>query len=202
MSCEIVDLKEYFFGEGTRDDRRRVETHLGGCTGCREELARLQLTQAALGALRDEEMPRRIAFVSDKVFELRWYQRLWNSGPQLGFVAASLIACAILIHGFVVRPASTPGGPTVASVSHIDQTSVQRDVDSRIAAAVNVAVTKAVAESEARQQQKTVELLNAADHKYKLDHDSMVAVVNGRFDFLQKVMTKEYATNSGLRSGE
>ena len=35
---------------------------------------RVRLTLDALSTLREEEVPRRIAFVSDKVFEPRWWQ--------------------------------------------------------------------------------------------------------------------------------
>jgi hypothetical protein len=38
---------------------------------CQDELAGLRVTLDAMATLR-EELPRRIAFVSDKVFEPRW----------------------------------------------------------------------------------------------------------------------------------
>ena len=84
MSCSDDDLKDLMFGELDEAARGRVETHVRECWHCQEELDRLRLTQAALNVLPEEEMPRRIAFVSDPVFEPRWWQRLWQSGPKLG----------------------------------------------------------------------------------------------------------------------
>src|SRR5205814_3061629 len=64
---------------------------------CREELAELRLTLDTLSTLREEEIPRRIAFVSDKVFEPRWWQRFFTPG----FAGACVIAVAILVHAFI-----------------------------------------------------------------------------------------------------
>ena len=68
MSCSPFDLRDYLLGELAAPERSQVENHVGSCHDCREELARLQFTQAALRALPEEEIPQRIAFVSDKVF--------------------------------------------------------------------------------------------------------------------------------------
>ena len=54
---------------GLEPRRVEVEAHIKSCTPCREELERLDCTQATLFSLRDEEIPQRIAFVSDKIFE-------------------------------------------------------------------------------------------------------------------------------------
>ena len=69
MSCSPFDLRDYFLKELTDPQQRQVEAHVKTCPPCREELERLRLTEAALSALRDEEIPQRIAFVSDKIFE-------------------------------------------------------------------------------------------------------------------------------------
>jgi hypothetical protein len=50
-----------------------------------------------MSTLPQEEVPRRIAFVSDKVFEPRWWQRMFS--PT--FASACVIAAAILGHGFL-----------------------------------------------------------------------------------------------------
>ena len=65
MSCSPFDLKEYFLRELPSPQRVQVEAHVNHCPPCREELERLQLTEAALFSLRDEEIPQRIAFVSE-----------------------------------------------------------------------------------------------------------------------------------------
>lgn len=191
MSCE-VDIKEYFFGETPPDQRRAVESHVETCAACRDELSRLQLTQAALGALRDEELPRRIAFVSDKVFEPRWYQRLWNSGPQLGFVAASMLAGAILVHGFVVRPvpAKTPIVATASQPPAVDQ------------AAIEQAVAKAVAASEERQRARTVELLQAAEKRYQYDRKLTIDAFAAQVALIERKQANDYMARTGLGSGQ
>jgi len=102
MDCQAIDIKAYALNEASPAGRREAELHLKNCAECREELARLQFVQAALGGLREEDPPRRIAFVSDKVFEPNWWQRFWASGPRVGFAAAALLSAAILIHAAAV----------------------------------------------------------------------------------------------------
>jgi len=107
MSCSFFDSKPeskpdwkaYALRELNADATRQAETHLTNCSDCREELATLRLTLDTLSTLREEEIPRRIAFVSDKVFEPRWWQRVFS--PT--FAAAALVAAAILVHG-AMRP--------------------------------------------------------------------------------------------------
>ena len=137
MSCSQYDWKAYALGEMTASERSTAEGHAATCAACREELAGLRLTLDAMSTLRDEEVPRRIAFVSDKVFEPRWWQRLWS--PT--FAAAMVIAAAILVHAFA-RPGSDPAA---------------------IEAQVNSAVTKAVATLEARHEQEAAEMIAAYD---------------------------------------
>jgi len=97
VSCGNYDWKAYALGELGRADREEAEAHANSCADCRQELAGLRLTLDALSTLREEEAPRRIAFVSDKVFETRWWQRIWS--PT--FAGACVIALAVLVHAFV-----------------------------------------------------------------------------------------------------
>lgn len=121
MSCSSYDWKSYALGELHGAARSDAEAHAAACASCREELATLRLTLDTLSTLREEEIPRRIAFVSDKVFEPRWWQR-WLT-PN--FAAACVVAAAILVHAF-----ARPGQP--------DQAALQARID----AAVNVAVAQ------------------------------------------------------------
>src|SRR5258708_36878674 len=141
MSCESYDWKAYALGEMNASERKAAEGHAATCAACRDELASLRLTLDVMSTLREEEVPRRIAFVSDKVFEPRWWQRIWN--PT--FAAACVIAAAILVHAFV-RPGSN---------------------SSVIEAQVNTAVTKAVAQVEARHERETAEIVAADDLRDK-----------------------------------
>src|ERR1700676_635884 len=103
MNCSLEDLKAYFLGDLASRDKAAVEEHVHACQSCSEELERLKLTHTALLALEEEEVPRRISFVSDKVFEPRWYETIWRSGPAMGFVSAVILAAGILVHGFNVQ---------------------------------------------------------------------------------------------------
>jgi anti-sigma factor RsiW len=155
MSCSPFDLKDYFFGELDEAECARVRTHVESCRACAEELDRLRLTEAALHSLREEEPPRRIAFVSDPVFEPRWWQVWWNSAPRLGFASAALLAIAILVHAFA-RPVVVVAPPAVEAAA------IEANVRAGAAGRVEAAVRAAVAESEARQARKTAELVEAA----------------------------------------
>jgi hypothetical protein len=130
MSCfspdSKPDWKAYALRELGPDAHRQAEAHLAACSTCHEEAATLRLTLDTLSTLREEEIPRRIAFVSDKVFEPRWWQRAFHQtmfSPT--FAAGVLVAIAILVHGFL-RPGQ---------------------------AQVDAAVTKAVAQVEVRNAQ-------------------------------------------------
>ncbi len=154
MSCSSSDLKDYFFGELGEAECARVRTHLESCPTCAEELDRLRLTEGALHSLRQEDPPRRIAFVSDRVFEPRWWQVWWNSAPRLGFASAALLAIAILVHAFA-RPVVVVNRPPVQAAA------IQVPARAVDASRVEDAVRAAVAESEARQARKTAELVEA-----------------------------------------
>jgi anti-sigma factor RsiW len=174
MSCSPFDLKDYFFGELAEPERGQVETHLAGCPACREEMGGLDLTRAALRCLPDEEPPRRIAFVSDKVFEPKWWQRIWSSGSQLGFAAAAMLAVAIVAHGYMMRPVA-PVVQTSASV-------VETEVTKRVAAEV----AKAVAASEDRQTARTLELVNARLRDAKTEQREILLTVRDHLERLAK----------------
>jgi anti-sigma factor RsiW len=115
MNCSEHDLKGYFLGELRESERRAVEGHLTDCRICQEELAKMRLTRTALGSLPDEEIPHRIAFVSDKIFHPRGWDWLWNSAARLGFASASILAAAIVIHA-VVQPAPTASPAQMAAI--------------------------------------------------------------------------------------
>jgi anti-sigma factor RsiW len=146
-TCSNIDWKGYALGELDGNARSQAEAHAATCTACREELAATRLTLDALSTLREEEVPRRIAFVSDKVFEPRWWQRLWN--PT--FAAACVVAAAILVHGFmgVARPSADPA---------------------EIQARVDKAVTTAVADEEKRQAQRFDEALDYIQKQNSLNY--------------------------------
>ncbi len=178
MSCSPGAIKDLLFGELDAGQARRVKEHLQQCARCREEFERLQFTQTALHSLRDEELPRRIAFVSDNVFEPRWWQKVWNSGPRLGFASAAMLAAAIMVHAFV-RPA-----PAVVATS--DSAAIEARVAAEVSRRIEPAVRAAVAEAEARQAKRAEELVAATRKRFELQRDSDRVAVAEAFTVLQK----------------
>jgi len=184
MSCSPFDLKDYFLKELPNPQQREVEGHVKSCQVCREELDRLQLTEAALFSLRDEEIPQRIAFVSDKVFEpspwRRGWAAFWGSSARLGFASAAMLSVALLVSALVSplmrtapvgRVSDPPKAlPVAAQISDAD---IQIRVDN--------AVAKAIAEVDARQTQKTAQLV--ADLR---NERTKLLVAAAEYDWSQK----------------
>src|SRR5450631_4188037 len=161
MSCSPFDLKDYFLQELPSPERVQVEAHVNHCPACREELERLQLTEAALFALRDEEIPQRIAFVSDQIFEpsplRRWLSGFWASTARLGFASALLLSASIFYSA--IRPGPTVLRPVVVPVAAVSPS--PQEIQSQI----QQAVSKAVAEVEARQSEHNKQLVADFEHR-------------------------------------
>src|SRR3954454_21823802 len=137
MSCSPFDLRDYFFGELSPAERSATETHLTACLLCRDELAKFSdLKAVLLSAAPEEEPPRRIAFVSDKVFEPRWWQKLLVFGPKLGFASAVMLSAAILFHS--LHTPSVIQAPV--PVARIDQQAIEAEIAKRVQVAVASAV--------------------------------------------------------------
>jgi hypothetical protein len=179
-------------GELGPEDRGQHEECAAECPACREELATLRVTLDALSTLREEEIPRRIAFVSDKVFEPRWWQNVFRPS----FAAGAVIAAAILIHAFV-RPPAAPLTPQVDTAAAVEAriaaritAEVSQRMEAQMAAAVNTAVdtavTRAVAETTKQDDRRTAALLAATERRYA-----------DAAEFLDKRVTQIYALNSG-----
>ena len=172
MTCSSSDLRDYFFGELGTEERRAVEQHIAACAGCRDELNSLTLTRSALLSVPDEEPPRRIAFVSDKVFEPGWWQRIWMSGPKIGFVSSCVLAGAILVHAF--HTPHVPIQPPPVAVAQIDQSALQAAVTKEVGAAVQ----RAVADSEERQATRLLEFVNAKMRRSDRQYEMLVDYVD------------------------
>jgi anti-sigma factor RsiW len=193
MNCSSIDLKAYLLGEAGNGESWQVEQHLAGCAGCRQEIERLHVMQSALLSLREEEPPRRIAFVSDKVFEPRWYQRLWRSGPGVGFAAAAMLSAAILINA-TYRP------PEVAAPSNhgVSSAQVQAMIQSEVAKRVDAAVQEAVMRVETAQRKKTAELVAAAEQRLMMEHRADLQAVQESFNYLRKRTNVLYTASADL----
>ena len=185
MSCSPFDLRDYYFKDLAENERRLTEVHVKTCAHCREELDRLRGTETALLALPYEEIPQRIGFVSDPVFQpsalRRGWDALWGSAARLGFASAAMLSVALVVFS-LTRPVPQASVPAPA----ISRTVLEADFSKR----VNDAVAKAVAESEARQARQTRELLAASDTRHALETQEMKL----RFDQYIEVENKRRNT--------
>ena len=172
MSCSSVDLKSYFLGELKAPERAGVEKHLAACGECREEMNRLDATRTALVALADEEPPQRIAFVSDKIFEPRWFERIWQSGPVMGFASAAVLAAAILVHAYA-RPAAAP----------VDTAQMEQRIEQQVSARVGAEVTKAVAAVESRQDERVAQAVATAEKRFDAQYRGALADARQAADY-------------------
>lgn len=113
------DLRDYILDELEPAQRAEVERWLAASAEGREELERWRLTCGALRSLPDEEPPRRIAFVSDKIFEpspwarfARWFRA---EGPGMALGTAAVLA-VLFAGAWATEPRLTAnnGGWTLA----------------------------------------------------------------------------------------
>ena len=192
------DLRDYYFDALDEEQSQQVRNHLHRCEQCTAELEQLRLTALALHALPEEEMPRRIAFVSDKVFEpsplARWFQSFWLSGARLGAVAALFLGVAILVHAFrpaqVIRVVAAP-----AATTNVDRASVQAAIDSAVAKAVSASEARLEARSDAKLQRVIEE-----DDRQRRASMSRVAEMLDAMDRQNRVMT--VASNRLIDGGQ
>ena len=198
MSCSPFDLRDYYFKELAENERRLTEVHVKTCAHCREELERLHGTESALLALPDEEIPQRIGFVSDPVFQPSGFRRgwdaLWGSAARLGFVSAAMLSAALLVFS-LTRPVPQANAPAPA----MTQTATQADFSKRL----DDAVSKAVAASEARQVRQTQELLAASDKRHALETQAMKVRVQEYLEVEKKHLnTLILASNDAGANGD
>jgi anti-sigma factor RsiW len=190
MSCSPFDLNDYFLEELPGPKLRQVEAHVKTCPSCAEELDRLRIMGAALRSVPDEEIPQRIAFVSDKIFEpspwRRWLAAFWNSGARLGFAGAAMLSASLLVFAF--RPAPVTIVRTVAAPAPASQTQTsavmpvsEDEIQRRIQAAV----------------QKAVDVKTAAMAKELREAQRTLQVVSDRYEMTTKRVMVEHAANYG-----
>jgi anti-sigma factor RsiW len=203
MSCSPYDLRDYLFQELTPAQEGEVRLHLKTCAPCTSDLEALRATHAALLTLREEEMPQRIGFVSDKVFEpsplRRWFSGFWNSTARIGFVSSAMLSAALLV--YALRPApvvqvhnSAQSLLTAAEVDRRIQDAVSAQVAAQVAgvnaqveAKIAAAVTQAVAETEERAQKRTNDLLASAEKRFDMERWALtVQLEQSKYDGMKK----------------
>ena len=182
-----TELTDFVLGELAEADRPGVESLLARDPEAALEVERLQTAVAMLRSVPDEEPPRRIAFVSDKVFEPRWYQR-WRQQAGGLAVASAMLSAAILGHGVLMRPVPTAAAPAVAQVRTpaLDEDEITRRVDQAVAKAV--AATQA--ENLAEQKRLVSVALQEAEKNFALEREADRAAVVATMDTLRKQMNR------------
>jgi anti-sigma factor RsiW len=197
MSCSPFDLRDYFLRELADPQQRQVEAHVKTCPQCREELDRLRITEAALFSARDEEIPQRIAFVSDKVFEpspwRRGWAAFWGSSARLGFASAAMLAAAIVFYALHPAPAPGPRVATVATAAPVSDAQIQQRVQA--------ALDKAIPEIEARYEKRTEALVKEVDQRDRAERGRLVNWADATYDRLktEKVAAALSAYDGGGR---
>jgi anti-sigma factor RsiW len=179
-SCNRAEaLRDYVFDEQLpQDERRAMEEHLTTCGTCVMELDQLRLTATALRTLPDREIPQRIAFVSDQVFEPSAWRRFWNSGARLGFASACVLAAALVVSAWHYRPA----------------TEIHTVVQSASASEIDAAVAKAVAQVRAEDAQMIKAAVETSERKRDAEYRTQMIAIEESFDRLRKRQSLSYAS--------
>ncbi len=176
MSCSPFDLKDFFLRELPDSQRRLVETHVRSCQSCCSELDRLRLTQTALSRLADEEMPRSIGFVSDKIFEPSRWRRWWTAchGPAgLGFASSAMLSVAL-----IASVATRPAPRVIQTAGAVSEDEIRQRVDR--------AVERAAADIEARYAQRTEQLVKDIRNRDQQERRTMQAMADMQIDYDQR----------------
>lgn len=176
-SCGRVDaVRDYAFDELPAAERKSLEQHFGECPDCAAELDRLRLTTAALRVLPDQEVPRRIAFVSDSALATGWFAGFWNSAARLGFASALVLAAGLSFASFNNHRANP--SPVVAQNASVSQAEIDQAVTQAVALAVDKVHTDDV--------RMTKAALDAVESKYQQKQTNMMVAMQSNLDYLQK----------------
>ena len=182
MSCSPFDLRDYVFEELSDAERKQVDTHVKSCQSCREEYERLRLTEAALFSLREEEIPQRIAFVSDKIFEPSAWRRawagLWGSAARLGFASAAMLSVAL-----VVFAVARTGPHAVAPVAVVHGAQPAAFTADQMQQQIQAAVDRAVTASEAREREKIAQAVAEIREQDLKERQELTRYANAALDF-------------------
>ena len=193
MSCDRIDLKAYHWGEASPAEAAEAEKHTAACAACREELDRLSLTRKLLEAVPAEPMPQRIAFVSDKIFEPKWWQKWLRPNPAWGLASALM-----LLSAFGLNVLYRPTPLVVKHTNGVSMPEVRARMESEVAQRVDAAVKQAVADSEARQAR----LLKATLERMELDHKAELLQVREELEVMGKRVNTIRVMSARAEAGE
>jgi len=182
------------------EERRRVAAQLEKDPALRAEYARLEQTQAMLGFVQDEELPRRIAFVSDKVFEPSWWQRFLASGPQLGFASAALLALAMVGHCWLSRPVTAP----VMQAARLDEAVVRQVVAVEVSQRMNDVLRQVshAPNSDLKTAQLIAVAMKQAEKRAELDRAADRLTIEENFNLLRRLISRDQVASYQRPAGE
>lgn len=190
MQCADFDWKGFVLGETPPPERREMEKHLEACAACRREVEALGLTLVAVRQLPQHPIPRRLAFVSDPVFELPWWKRMWRlPAPAWGFAASLVIALAILLHGQMApRPAPAPAPADAQAIAR----AVEAEIERRLPVVVEAAVRQQLAPAAAQLELRLAEFEQRVEAQRRADLRDVAAA----FELLQKRINNVYLASA------
>jgi anti-sigma factor RsiW len=186
MTCP--DVRALLFDNLPEAEKAGVRKHLAGCESCQLEAERMKATTALLRSVPDEEPVVRIRFVSDRVFEPSWWQRLnlFGSAGLLAHAALAIptVAAAVLL---VAIQWGHFGKPAAAEV---DQAAFEKKVQQAVDARLNVAVAQAVHEVETRQTAKFEGMMAEYRKQQRQDQDKLVQQVQAAWRYEDQLKTR------------
>ncbi len=204
------DLRDYALGELSAAERAEVEAYLAAEPAARAELDSIEATCLSLREMPSEEPPRRIAFVSDKIFEPTAMGRLLSwlrlDGPRLALGMAAMLA-VVFAGLWATQPRVTVGedgwtvafGPAPAAVQ--PPPAREPAPPALDEARVRAIFEEVVAESEARNREEAVKLVQASSEETRrmlsrelqasqADMQSGLQLVNGKYEWLIKSLSQ------------
>jgi hypothetical protein len=110
------DLKALVLGELGPAEAEAARAVVESRADLRAEYERLMAVRTAVEGLPVEDPPCRIAFVSDPVVEMPWWERMVGSWPKAAFASACVLAVALVGYGWLTRPAAVPAAVDVAGL--------------------------------------------------------------------------------------
>ncbi|HEY3776546.1 MAG TPA: zf-HC2 domain-containing protein [Rhizomicrobium sp.] len=180
-------LRDFAFDELPADQRREMEQHIRACGDCALEFDRLRMTTAALRILPDREISRRIAFVSDEVFQPSIWARFWSSGARLGFASACVLAAAILVSAWHVSAVYKPG-----PVQAIAQISPAASADQ-----IHASIARAISQTRAEDARLIQTAVADAERRRDARYRAQMVALEENFEVLRKTMNLSYARLDG-----
>jgi predicted anti-sigma-YlaC factor YlaD len=107
VQCNAENLQMYLDGELEFQARKSLETHLGQCRKCRQEMARLQLLWRELEQTEEKELPLELSFLGQQIIHQALSTRQKNMYSKAGYWEAQKLAWKPAIIGAGYLPGVT-----------------------------------------------------------------------------------------------